>query len=407
MGGQNPIKVQLLFVPDCPLAKKVRSTLNDCLGKTDIRVIVEELVGDYNSPTLLVNGFDVTGQPPATEGQTSCRLDLPNEEQVLAAIRGLSILSYEDAGEADILAAAFKTLLHSGECVEVDFLSRELDRKMDDVMARMKALQRAGHLQLDGEGCIVAAGGLSLLPTKHEISIEGRTFWAWCAFDVLGIFGALQASGFARSVDPSTNDSLVLNFVRGVPQGMNLLIFMGDPCTGVTVCDDWCPKVNFFKSKSSAEAWIEVKGITGSLISLVNSAVYTALEVILDQKYPGHRISADTILHFGPPAGILLASETTTDFRFVGMLPGTILLASMSSKIECVRKRPWQRNDVTRKGLPCTAAFACTDYKVQGRTLERVALELRGTRTTNIDGQAVPSQCDPSSLYVQLSRRRR
>jgi hypothetical protein len=33
-----------------------------------------------------------------------------------------------------------------------------------------------------------------------------------------------------------------------------------------------------------------------------------------------------------------------------------------------------------------------------------VALELRGTRTTNIDGQSVPSQCDPYSLYVQLSR---
>ncbi|EJT69628.1 hypothetical protein GGTG_12512 [Gaeumannomyces tritici R3-111a-1] len=49
-------------------------------------------------------------------------------------------------------------------------------------------------------------------------------------------------------------------------------------------------------------------------------------------------------------------------------------------------------NDVVRKGLPYTAAFAYTDYKVQGRTLDRVALELRGTRTTNIESQAVPSQ---------------
>ncbi|PVH90752.1 hypothetical protein DM02DRAFT_734435 [Periconia macrospinosa] len=45
-----------------------------------------------------------------------------------------------------------------------------------------------------------------------------------------------------------------------------------------------------------------------------------------------------------------------------------------------------------------------TDYKVRGRTLERVALELRGIRTTNVCGQAIPSQCDPYSLYVQLSR---
>jgi hypothetical protein len=36
--------------------------------------------------------------------------------------------------------------------------------------------------------------------------------------------------------------------------------------------------------------------------------------------------------------------------------------------------------------------------------LERVALELQGTRTTDVDGHAVASQCDPYSLYVQLSR---
>ncbi|PVH90161.1 hypothetical protein DM02DRAFT_507383, partial [Periconia macrospinosa] len=84
----------------------------------------------------------------------------------------------------------------------------------------------------------------------------------------------------------------------------------------------------------------------------------------------------------------------------------TILLTPLSSKIECARRRPWQRYNVTRRGLPCTAAFACTDYKVQGRTLERVALELRGTKTTNVRGEGIPSQCDPYSLYVQLSRSR-
>uniref|UniRef100_A0A0D2YHY4 Uncharacterized protein n=1 Tax=Fusarium oxysporum (strain Fo5176) TaxID=660025 RepID=A0A0D2YHY4_FUSOF len=98
-------------------------------------------------------------------------------------------------------------------------------------------------------------------------------------------------------------------------------------------------------------------------LKLVNSASYTAQHVILNKAHPGYQINADTVLYFGLPAGILLGSETTRDFRFIG-----------------------------------------TDYKVQGRTLDLVALELQGTRTTNINGQAVPSQCDPYSLYVQLSR---
>jgi hypothetical protein len=66
----------------------------------------------------------------------------------------------------------------------------------------------------------------------------------------------------------------------------------------------------------------------------------------------------------------------------------------------------WQKTDVTHNGLPYAAAFICTDYRVQSRRLDRVALELRGMRTMNIDGQAIPTQCDPYSLYVQLSRSR-
>jgi hypothetical protein len=63
-----------------------------------------------------------------------------------------------------------------------------------------------------------------------------------------------------------------------------------------------------------------------------------------------------------------------------------------------------QRTLLAPRGLLCAAAFACTDYKVQGRTLDRVALELRGIRTVNIDGLVVPTQRDAYSLYIQLSR---
>jgi hypothetical protein len=82
-------------------------------------------------------------------------------------------------------------------------------------------------------------------------------------------------------------------------------------------------------------------------LKLVNGANYKALDIVLENVYPGHRISTDTILHFGPPARIILAAESTIDVKFISMPPGTILLRPLSSKIKCVRRRLWQQHDVT------------------------------------------------------------
>ena len=59
-------------------------------------------------------------------------------------------------------------------------------------------------------------------------------------------------------------------------------------------------------------------------------------------------------------------------------------------------------NSTTSAGGACRVArrLPARTIKVQGRRLSRVALELRGTRTIEICGRAVPTQCDPYSLYV-------
>lgn len=82
-----PIRVQLLYVPDCPLIDRLRATLNDCLTRSEARVVIEKLEGPYPSPTMLIDGVDVTGQH--LELQPSCRLDLPTEEQIMAALARL------------------------------------------------------------------------------------------------------------------------------------------------------------------------------------------------------------------------------------------------------------------------------------------------------------------------------
>jgi hypothetical protein len=45
---------------------------------------VVERIGDFPSPTILINGVDVMGVPMTTGA--ACRLDLPSEERILAAL---------------------------------------------------------------------------------------------------------------------------------------------------------------------------------------------------------------------------------------------------------------------------------------------------------------------------------
>ncbi|MEB3024020.1 alkylmercury lyase [[Mycobacterium] crassicus] len=86
--GTGPKKrlVQLLSVPDCPHVEQARATLRQALADLAIAADVEELIGDYPSPTVVIDGRDVvTGAPPAPGA--CCRLDLPTAAQIAEALR--------------------------------------------------------------------------------------------------------------------------------------------------------------------------------------------------------------------------------------------------------------------------------------------------------------------------------
>ncbi len=80
------VNIELLSVPDCPNVAATRDLLHTVLAELGLSVGVAERVGDYPSPTVLVNGADVTGAP-TTAGLGSCRLDLPTARQIKDTIR--------------------------------------------------------------------------------------------------------------------------------------------------------------------------------------------------------------------------------------------------------------------------------------------------------------------------------
>lgn len=80
------VRIEVLHVPGCSRLEGVRALIDRAIAATGVNGTIEEVVGDYPSPTVLVNGIDVTGRP-ASSG-AACRLDLPTNAQVGDALTG-------------------------------------------------------------------------------------------------------------------------------------------------------------------------------------------------------------------------------------------------------------------------------------------------------------------------------
>lgn len=78
-------RVQILHVPACPLVDQLQAEVASALEQVAPQLELSLLEGDYPSPTLVVDGLDITTGAPVS-GEPRCRLDLPTPEQIRAAL---------------------------------------------------------------------------------------------------------------------------------------------------------------------------------------------------------------------------------------------------------------------------------------------------------------------------------
>jgi hypothetical protein len=76
--------IEVLTVPDCPNAPAAIALLRACLDRVCLDIPIRQRVGDYPSPTILIDGADVM-DPPATS-TPACRLDLPTAQRIMASL---------------------------------------------------------------------------------------------------------------------------------------------------------------------------------------------------------------------------------------------------------------------------------------------------------------------------------
>ena len=80
------MRVELLHHPGCRSAAAVHELVQECLRGLAIAAHVTVSVGDYPSPTLLIDGIDVMTRAPAPATGSVCRLDVPTRDHVLTAL---------------------------------------------------------------------------------------------------------------------------------------------------------------------------------------------------------------------------------------------------------------------------------------------------------------------------------
>jgi hypothetical protein len=80
-------RIELLTSPGCPNAAIAKATITECLAALGMEVAIIDRVGNYPSPTVLVDGVDVMGPGAGALMGDVCRLDMPTPERILDALR--------------------------------------------------------------------------------------------------------------------------------------------------------------------------------------------------------------------------------------------------------------------------------------------------------------------------------
>jgi hypothetical protein len=309
------VAVELLLVPECPHADTARRLVTRCLDELKLDAAVVERVGEFPSPTILVNGRDVTTGGEVTEGVSACRLDLPTALQVRHAldhairpVDGLpaGLPDGADAYPAQLAVGVTRDRLAAvtpaARAVHTAILRQFAATGVAGVAADPLAVAAAGRTDVDGllaelhdhdvirldeTGRVVAAYPFSGIPTAHTVRVDGGpTVYAMCAIDALGIADTLGRDTIITSTDPTNGHEIrierhgpntvwtpdtavvVVGSTTPPPLGDGCCPPPGDLAAGVPpAAERCCATMNFFTSTDTARKWLDTRpDVTGVVL---------------------------------------------------------------------------------------------------------------------------------------------
>ena len=185
---------------------------------------------------------------------------------------------------------AFRHVLATGAPAAGEDLAASIGLSADKMDRVLEELNRSGRIRRDEAGRVIGSAGLSVVADRHQIDIGGRRFWTWCAYDILGIFGALRATGNAVSRSPATSASITIRFRDGRPQAAGLVLFRpadsyAASCT--SIYEEWCPNSNFFEDAGLASAWSGNHRLEGRILNIEEASQLASAEWLAVTRPPG------------------------------------------------------------------------------------------------------------------------
>ncbi len=170
-----------------------------------------------------------------------------------------------------VLALAFNELLETPQPVTVGLLAESLGTTVSALEQQLATLAERGWIRRDPAGAIVGSRGLSLEPTRHTLELPHGRRYTWCAYDTLGIFGALGAGGTILSRTP-LEEPVELEVVAGRPVDADGVVLFFPQRQVTSVVNEWCPLANFFRDAEAARTWATASDVEGQVLTLAEAS---------------------------------------------------------------------------------------------------------------------------------------
>lgn len=136
-------------------------------------------------------------------------------------------------------------------------------------------LMEADLIQADGDGRLTVAYPFSAQPTRHRVTLNaGRSYYAMCAIDALGIPYMLDERGEVQSHEPEAGRIVRVTVdpdgdSTWAPAQAVAVAAFGDGCS---LAQSVCPHINLFASPDAGTQYLDSHALHGSVLSITEAA---------------------------------------------------------------------------------------------------------------------------------------